>query len=69
MDATMKMKKTFALAVMLAVGLAMPAAAAQGKTYFVAPGGADSNPGTIEQPFATLARAQQAARQAQVRAH
>ncbi|PQO34486.1 pectate lyase [Bremerella cremea] len=34
----------------------VPATAA---TYFVAPDGTDTNPGTIEQPFATLGRAQQ----------
>ena len=32
--------------------------------YFVSPSGADTNPGTLEQPFATPQRAQQAARQA-----
>ena len=30
--------------------------------YFIAPGGDDANPGTLVQPFATLGRAQQAAR-------
>jgi len=36
-------------------------------SYFVAPNGADTNPGTLERPFATLGRAQQAARQARGR--
>ena len=31
--------------------------------YFVSPTGDDANPGTQDQPFATLQRAQQAARQ------
>ena len=31
--------------------------------YFVSPSGNDANPGTLEKPFATLQRAQQAARQ------
>jgi len=36
-------------------------------SYFVAPNGVDTNPGTRERPFATLGRAQQAARQARGR--
>lgn len=36
---------------------------ASGQPHFVAPGGSDANPGTLEKPFATLRRAQQAARQ------
>ena len=31
--------------------------------YYVAPGGKDANPGTLDKPFATLGRAQQAVRQ------
>jgi hypothetical protein len=31
--------------------------------YFVSPAGNDANPGTLEEPFATLQRAQQAARE------
>jgi len=31
--------------------------------YFVSPAGDDTNPGTLEKPFATLQRAQQARRQ------
>src|SRR5450631_2118656 len=31
--------------------------------YFVSPSGDDKNPGTLEKPFATLQRAQQAVRQ------
>lgn len=34
-----------------------------GQPYFVSPSGHDENPGTLEKPFATLQRAQQAARQ------
>ena len=40
---------------------------AHAANYFVSPGGADTNPGTLEQPFATLQRAQQAARLAKGR--
>jgi hypothetical protein len=40
-----------------AVPTALPA------TYVVAPDGADSNPGTLQRPFATLQRAQEAVRQ------
>lgn len=38
-------------------------ASAGGAAWFVAPGGDDANPGTLEKPFATLARAQQARRE------
>jgi hypothetical protein len=34
-----------------------------GQPYFVSPTGDDANPGTLEEPFATLQRAQQAARE------
>jgi hypothetical protein len=53
----------------LAAALAVFAGAspAQAANYFVAPGGNDANPGSLEQPYATLQRAQQAARQAQGR--
>lgn len=34
-----------------------------GQPYYVAPTGNDANPGTLEQPFASLRRAQQAARE------
>ena len=37
-------------------------------TYVVSPDGSDANPGTLEQPFATLQRAQQAVRQTRGRA-
>jgi hypothetical protein len=40
---------------------------AQAADYFVAPSGSDADPGTLERPFATLQRAQQAARQARGR--
>jgi hypothetical protein len=39
----------------------------QAADYFVAPSGADADAGTLERPFATLQRAQQAARQARGR--
>ena len=39
----------------------------QAADYFVAPNGSDADPGTLERPFATLQRAQQAARQARGR--
>ncbi|MEI8373078.1 MAG: PDZ domain-containing protein [Planctomycetota bacterium] len=35
---------------------------AKGESFFVAPNGNDTNPGTLENPFATLQHAQQAAR-------
>src|SRR5260221_339302 len=34
-----------------------------GQDYYVAPGGGDGNPGSLEKPFATIQRAQQAVRQ------
>ena len=36
-----------------------------GKTFIVAPGGSDNNPGTMSEPFATLEAARDAARAAQ----
>src|ERR1019366_10110399 len=45
---------------LLLLGLVLPAC---GQPYFVAPAGNDANPGTLERPFASLARAQQAVRQ------
>ena len=44
-------KATFCLALHVAVGMAAPAA------IYVAPNGADGNPGTLGKPFATLERA------------
>jgi hypothetical protein len=41
--------------------LCLVASPAWAATYYVAPTGNDSNPGTLEQPFATMARGQQAA--------
>jgi len=57
----MKMHRTllrqFALAVTaLAVGLGGLAATASAATYYSAPAGSDSNPGTLPQPFRTLAK-------------
>jgi hypothetical protein len=54
------MKLKFTLAVAVAVLLACACTA---QPYFVSPTGSDANPGTLEKPFATLQRAQQAARQ------
>lgn len=51
------------LLTLLAGGLALPAAAvASGPQLYVAPSGDDAGPGTLERPFATLHRAQRAAR-------
>jgi hypothetical protein len=50
----------------LALGLSLAAASAclcDAQPYFVSPAGNDANPGTLEEPFATLQRAQQAARE------
>ena len=48
------------LPILLALGLALPVV---GQPYFVALNGRDSNPGTLEKPFATIGRAQRAVRQ------
>ena len=48
------------LAILLQFALALPVL---GQPYYVAPAGSDGNPGTLEKPFATVQRAQQAARQ------
>src|SRR5207249_787073 len=50
------------LCILLAFILAVPFA--HGAEFFVAPNGDDTNPGTLEKPFATLPRAQEAARKA-----
>jgi len=55
---------TFALG--LTLSLATAAARAE-TTFYVAPGGADANPGTQAQPFATPAKAQAAAREAKAK--
>jgi hypothetical protein len=50
----------------LSLGLSLAAASAclcNARPYFVSPAGNDANPGTLEEPFATLQRAQQAARE------
>ena len=55
------MNQTLALLVclpLLALGLPAP-----GQPYFVAPSGSDANPGTLEQPFASIPRAQRAVRE------
>jgi hypothetical protein len=46
--------------ILLQIGLALPIL---GQPYYVAPTGSDGNPGTLEKPFATIQRAQQAVRQ------
>ena len=46
----------------LLVGMVLSARLAVGAEVWVSPSGKDSNPGTAEQPFATLARAQQKVR-------
>ena len=46
--------------ILLQIGLALPVL---GQPYYVAPTGSDGNPGTLEKPFATIQRAQQAVRQ------
>src|ERR1044071_7920580 len=48
------------LSILLQIGLGLPVL---GRPYFVAPTGSDGNPGTLDEPFATIQRAQQAARQ------
>ncbi|MCL4193081.1 MAG: hypothetical protein KJZ87_15200 [Thermoguttaceae bacterium] len=54
------------LAAFLFGGLNVPAHAAD---FFVAPGGRDDQPGTREQPLATLAAARDAARKAEAGPH
>ncbi len=46
----------------IVLSLAAWGAEARGVKYYVAPSGKDTNPGTFAKPFATLQRAQQAAR-------
>lgn len=58
----MKTDKTALSACGVGVLVAVISAAAAGKEIFVAPDGKDTNPGTEAKPFATLGRAQQAAR-------
>src|SRR5882724_3845553 len=48
------------LHLVLQFGLALPVL---GQPYYVAPTGSNGNPGTLENPFATIGRAQQAVRQ------
>src|SRR3989442_3732780 len=48
------------LSILLQIGLVLPVL---GQPYYVAPTGSDGNPGTLEKPFATIQRAQQAVRQ------
>ena len=46
-----------------ALALITGVSSTQAGSYYVAPNGSDSNPGTLQRPFATLQRAQQAARE------
>jgi len=52
---------TFVLLLLLPI-----AAGADSPTFFVAPGGSDQNPGTLEKPLATIAAARDAVRKAKV---
>src|SRR5436190_18758281 len=58
----MKIAKVRCWPVLIATNLALVITAAQARTYFVSLNGADTNPGTLEQPFGTLSRAQKAVR-------
>jgi len=58
----MKIAKVRCWPVWIATNLALVITAAQARTYFVSVNGADTNPGTLEQPFGTLSRAQKAVR-------
>src|SRR5258708_21845740 len=48
------------LSILLQIGLALPV---PGQPYYVSTTGRDGNPGTLEKPFASIQRAQQAVRQ------
>jgi len=48
------------LSILLQIGLALPLV---GQPYYVSPTGSDGNPGTLDNPFATIHHAQQAVRQ------
>src|SRR5271165_4446521 len=48
------------LPLLMAMAFALPVI---GQPYYVAPAGNDANPGTLGKPFASLQRAQEAARQ------
>ncbi|MCY2995286.1 MAG: PDZ domain-containing protein [Planctomycetota bacterium] len=62
----MKTEVKIPACLLLGLGLlaAVPVSAAE---YYVAPAGADANSGTVEKPFLTLPRAQQAAREARAK--
>lgn len=55
------MRHLLALALLVTVGLVGPGQG-QEADFFVAAGGSDANPGTLERPFATVAKAQEAVR-------
>jgi len=57
----MKKRTIATLTMIISLGLPAPAGAETAR-IFVAPNGNDKNPGTLDKPFATLERAQQAAR-------
>ena len=61
------MSRFLPLAVGIWLGQAGLPLEARATDFFVSPTGGDTNPGTLERPFATLERAQQAARQVQRR--
>ena len=60
-------KNTLRVAGLLAAVLGLASSTVDAATYYLSPTGADTNPGILERPFATLQRAQQAARLAQGR--
>jgi hypothetical protein len=56
----MELTKYLGRILLLSLALALPA---HGQPYYVSPAGSDANPGTLDKPFASLQRAQQAVRQ------
>ncbi|MEN6424786.1 MAG: right-handed parallel beta-helix repeat-containing protein, partial [Phycisphaerales bacterium] len=58
------MQKRTVQAVVAAIVTISTSVGAPAAEFYVAPGGDDANPGVLERPFATLQRAQEAARQA-----
>jgi hypothetical protein len=67
MIASVNMRHFLLFVVGMFVGLATPSSELRAEDYFVSPTGDDRNPGNRERPFATLGRAQKAARQVQAR--
>ena len=58
----MKLSHSILVVALAAIVAGSAGITARGESYFVAPSGDDANPGTLVKPFATLQRAQQAAR-------